>query len=483
MTISKSPVRLDSEEVERDDVILEGWIKDVQRNLNAMFEALFDRYAPGGVAADQAYSGHDHAVGGGPICRGVAWSEDGGATYMFLYTPTVAKQKSKLDLDHLEKSGGLARYYGSPLFAPGALLAGRIYYTATDSKFTLTFVEVSGNALSTKSEEVSVILETTGETGQWVDFNIPLNPGVWNQLEVYAENETHDGTTDPVLTIYSICITEAPGVTRYKPSLLLSRLDGGGAQTANASDLTYAAFEAMANEMANDEYWMDTDLLSRIQWCQNGLWEGILDSMAPGRDTQTCRGHDHEDYGGLAITRNKVCAISLGSKLSQPFAVQAGVGEGGNTAPSLVDPKWILADRDTVPGGLRSSANIPHMVGPVGPAIANTGTASPPYLDAMVYVMSNPSTSIRVAIYNRNQAAFSAVAATSLGWIYIDQIPCAADTFNEFDIYVQSTADSVTLSISYCQISESADVSGARVARVLSTNGVSQLGIAPQGGL
>lgn len=489
MAVDKAAYRLDSEVAERGDDVLEGQLQHLYSDAAAMYEALWDAIAPGD--SSQAWSGHDHAKGGGPICRGVSWSEDGGEDYIYRYTPTSARQKALLDSDGTSKQAGTARYFGSPLYVYGvAMLAGMICYTATGSKFRLTFAETKGSVISARTQEVELTLDETGETPLWVEMPpIPLNPGVWNQLEIYVENESHGGTSDPVLNIFGIVIVEAPGITRYRPGLILSPLDGGLLATPSTSGIVQVGFPVLEQWLVQDRHWVDPDVLGRISKNCNGLFEGTLDRAAPGAVSQTCRGHDHEDYGGLGITRNVVARFGMGMR--QPWQVDVTTGESGSTTPSTVSSSWIPADRDSSAGGLRSTASVAHMVGPVSPGITNTGTSSAPFLDAMVYVsassISQTNYTVRVAIYSRDQTAFSAVGTivatgSSLsGYVYIDKIPCVGDQFNEFDIYIECTAQPVTVVVHSCVISESTDVNGSRVARLENASTTTQLGVAISG--
>jgi hypothetical protein len=490
MTISKQPNKLDAEVVGRGEAILEGQLKDLYAMANALYEGLLNSVCPGDSTI--GWSGHDHAKGGGPICRGVSHSADAGLTYLYQYTPTTARQKALIDSGSVSHGAGTVRYYGSPLFEAGvAGLAGRICYGATGSKFELSLVETSGSQQSARSQEAFVTLEVTAENEQrWIDLPlIPLNPGKWNHLEISAENESHDGSTNPTLTIYGIYITEAPGITRYRPSLLMSRLDA--IASANADGLGFVAFETLDEWLVNDRHWLDADVLSRVMWFVNALYEATFDKPAPGIQTQVVRGHDHEDYGGLGITRNLVACFDMGMRL--PWTVQVIGGEDNTSSPSTSDATWIKADRDTGSGGLRSAANVAHMVGAVSPGITNTGTSSAPYLDAYVFIsaasLSVVDYSVRVAIYNRTQTAWSAVgvittasaAAGLAGWVYIDEIPALGDSFNDFDVYVQCTKEPVTIALHSVKISESADVDGARVARLINATTTNQLGVAPNG--
>jgi hypothetical protein len=492
MAIDKTVEVLDAEIIEREDPIKEGWIQKAYKMASALYEGLFDATAPGD--SSQAWSGHDHAQSGGPIARGCAWSEDGGNDApLFTYEPTVAKSQARIDsLSGFSKTAGMARYYGSPLFEPYiAKLKGRLCYTAINSKFTLYFVETNGTATSKKSIEVSIELEETANESYpvWVDLpDIPLNPGKWNRLDIYGEADSYDSANAPSLKIYGIVLTEAPGLTIYGKSKLLSRLDSGIGSQASASGLAHTSFQPLEQTLVADEQPLDADTLSRVQWFANGLYEGVLDQRAPGTNTQTCRGHDHDDYGGLGITRNKVCSLSTGER--GPYTKTIGMmGEHGTSSPSTGSAIWHLADEDTSAGGLRSTAGVAHMIGPVSPGITNTGTSTAPYLDAMAYItstsLSSTNYTVRVAIYNRDQAAFSAVASfTTVGnsggqWLYIDEIPCDDDQFNSFDIYVQCSDPSVTIVTHYVQISESALVDGSVVSQPESSATSGHLGVAP----
>ena len=492
MAVSQSTEKLDSEDIGYKKKIKEGWLKKSMRMANAVYEGLFD--AKANSATVQAWSGHDHVHSGGPITRGCSWSADGGTSFLFSYTPTSAKQQEKLDFDGYTKDAGIARYYGSPLFSPRTTaLSGWICYSATEAKFRITFAETKGAGQLPKILQGAYLdLDVTvaGESASvvWQQLpSIPMSPGIWNQLEIYAENETHDGSNNPTLLVYGIYLTESDTKTKHGRNLQLSHL---GAQEQNSNSragMAFSAFEALDESLANDKWWMDTDILSRVFWQCNGLFEGTLDQRAPNKTTQTVKGHDHEDYGGLSITRNKVCAIDYGQR--DAFKVQvASSGEHGNTTPSTGDATWHLFDRDTAAGGLRSSAGIAHLKGYVSPNINNTGTSTAPYLDAMLYVGASGASSgytLRLAIYNRDQSAFSTVGTitatgTSLGgWIYLSEIPCSSDGFNEFDIYVQCTSASVTLNL-YCgQISESAVVDGSIVSQPQSSGSTTHLGVTP----
>lgn len=492
MAIDKSIEVLDLETVEREDPIKEGWLQKAYKMACALYEGLFGNTAPGDIS--QAWAGHDHAQSGGPICRGVAWSADGGSTApLFSYSPLKAKQQSLIDsLSGFSKSGGIARYYGSPLFAPyEAKLAGRICYTASNSKFTLYFVETDGVATSKRSIEASIELETTAVDGYpiWVDLpDIPLSPGVWNQLDIYAEADTHDAANPPTLKVFGIVLAEATGQTQYGKHKLLSRLDSGIPSQASASGLTHVALEPLEQMLCNDEQPLDADNLSRVQWFANGLYEGTLDQAAPGALSQTCKGHDHDAHGGVGITRNKVCSLSLGER--GPYRkIIAASGEHGISAPSTGSAIWHPADKDTGAGGLRAAAGVAHMVGPVSPGISNTGTSTKPYLDGYVYITASSLTStnytIRAAVYNRQQAAFSAISSyNTVGnsggqWMYLDQIPCLGGAYNEFDVYVQCSDPSVTITLFYVQISESALINDEPVALPPQSAPSGHLGVAP----
>lgn len=488
MGVKKNLAVLDLNATRRGEEIVEGWAKGDMRNSNAAYESLWDDTAPGDSSQD--FSGHDHARSGGPICRGVSWSEDAGENPLFTYTPTTANQKEKIDNDSNGRTGGLARYYVSPLYTPNSSLAGMLCYSAQNSAFTLTFESI-GNKTTTFE------LPETGEDPVWIEIGpgVPMMPGQWESLDIYAENASHDGSTNPTLKVFGVVITEAPGVTRYRSSLQLSALNPPGLLQPASTNLTYVGFETLDDTLADDTLWMDADLLSRIQWFKNALWEGILDVAAPGRTSQVVRGHDHEDYGGLSITRNKVCSFGMGQ--AQPWTVTFGSGEGNTSTPATADATWIKADRDTggAGNGLRYTAGIAHMTGPVGPGIDNSSNppTAAPFLDAFVYVSATgggaSSYTIRVAIYNHNQTAFSTVGtygvsgADGEGWIYIDKIPCQADQFNTFTIYVQCTAGNPTFYVTYCQISESAYVSGSRVSQPNSSGATLHLAAPPdQGG-
>ena len=132
------------------------------------------------------------------------------------------------------------------------------------------------------------------------------------------------------------------------------------------------------------------------------------------------------------------------------------------------------------------------MMGPVGPSIDNSGTSTAPYLDAMIFfsatALSSSGYTIRVAIHNRDQNAFSTVGlivapgTSAKGWVYVTELPCAQDSFNEFDIFLQCTKQSVSMFLHYVQISESADVEGVRTSRILSPSGATvQLGVVNTG--
>jgi hypothetical protein len=488
MAIDKTVEVLDAEIIEREDPIKEGWIQKAYKMASALYEGLFDTTAPGD--SSQAWSGHDHAQSGGPIARGCAISEDNGdGTPLFEANPITPRVQFSLDdFGKVPKF----RYYASPLFDEyRSFLQGRLCYTAVNSKFTLYFVEVGGTATSKKSIEVSIELEETANESYpvWVDLPpIPMAPGRWNQLMIYGECEKYDSANAPSLKIYGIVLTEAPGLTTYGKSKLLSRLDSGIGSQASASGLAHVSFQPLEQTLVADEQPLDADTLSRVQWFANGLYEGVLDQRAPGANTQTCRGHDHDDYGGLAITRNKVCSLSKGE--SAPFTKNIGMmGEHGTSSPSTGSAIWHLADEDTSAGGLRSTAGVAHMIGPVSPGITNTGTSTAPYLDAYLYFTADASPAVnftvRFAIYNRDQASFSAVKSmtsvggTLEGWLYIDEIPCDDDQFNSFDIYVQCDTANTEILVHYVQISESALVDGSIVSQPESSATSGHLGVAP----
>jgi hypothetical protein len=165
------------------------------------------------------------------------------------------------------------------------------------------------------------------------------------------------------------------------------------------------------------------------------------------------------------------------------------MGEHGTSSPSTGSAIWHLADEDTSAGGLRSTAGVAHMIGPVSPGITNTGTSTAPYLDAYLYFTADASPAVnftvRFAIYNRDQASFSAVKSmtsvggTLEGWLYIDEIPCDDDQFNSFDIYVQCDTANTEILVHYVQISESALVDGSIVSQPESSATSGHLGVAP----
>ena len=482
MAIEKDPQVLDSAIIEREDPIISAAMVRLFKNLSALYEGALDDTAPGDSV--QAFEGHDHARAGGPICRGVSFSEVRNAP-AYSITAGAAQERVTIDSDGTIFQKAQAFFYGSPLFVDGvSKLSGRVLYAASGSKWRLLFQEVSGTQQSTKSAIAEVVLEETGETPQWVSIEgIPFAPGQWNNLRIGCENESYDSADPPTLDIYGICIWEQVGITRYSPSLFLSKLDQGQSNVNSTSGKAFVAFESLDTGTVQEEDWLDADSLSRVSWFLNAMFEALTDQQAPGTASQTCKGHDHDDYGGLNITRNLVASMGLGQRTFYTVQVAAS-GEHGNTTPSTGSAVWHIADRDTSAGAVRSTANVAMMKGPVSPGVSNTGTSTAPYLDAYVYVtgaFASGSTTLRLAIHNRTRAAFSAVGTLSLtasggGWVYIDQIPATPDQFNEFDLYVQSTAASVTIQIGKIAISESAVVDGAVVSQPTSSGGSALIG-------
>lgn len=489
MTISRVVQPLDSQFVRHENNITERWLKESMGNLNSLYESLFDTKAP--LASIQGWSGHDHLQSGGPITRGCAWSEDGGSVPLYTYSPTASKQFGIIDTFGITKQGGgTARFYGSPLFDPlRSKLGGWLCYSASSSEFRVSFLEVgvtftnnpeSTNFLDLKADE-------SGDTAQirWVELpDVPLSPGVWNRLEMYAENNTYDSENPPELKIYGIYTTEAQHVTQTKKSRTTKLAPQSNAATV--SGRAFAGFEPLNTTLADSYLWFDSDLLSRLYWTCNALYEATLDQSAPNKQSQTVKGHDHDNDGGLNVTRNKVASLSGDS--GDKFRVQiAASGEHGSSAPSTGSAIWHLFDRDTTAGGLRSTAGIPHLIGPVSPGITNTGSSTTPYLDSYFHlwaVGSVPGFNVSVCVYNRDQAAFSVVStlnsgATSAvkGWLYVDEIPCVADAFNEFDLYVQCSVPSVTIYLTYCQVSESGILKHILVSQPESSGSTTHLGV------
>ena len=254
--------------------------------------------------------------------------------------------------------------------------------------------------------------------------------------------------------------------------------------------MSYVAFETLEDTMMDEERWVDAWICLLLYWFARGLFEGIMDKTAPGDASggQTCRGHDHDDWGGINITRNKVYSVGQGQRSNTastdaPFAVTTGAGEGGSTTPATTDAKWIIADRNASNGGIRTAASLPLFKVPVGPGITNASDppTATPYLDAYVAIdTSGASHAVRLAIYSADQNAFSTVGVSSTGtalteWVYIAKIPCTADAWNDMDLYVQTTVDSIAVEIVAVQISESDTVSGSAVSQV-GSSGTVQIG-------
>lgn len=489
MTISRIVQPLDSQLVRHETNITERWMKESMGNLNSLYESLFDTKAP--LSGIQTWSGHDHIQSGGPITRGCAWSEDGGSVPLYTYSPTASKQLGTIDSFNITKQGGgTARFYGSPLFDPqNSKLGGWLCYSASSSTFRVSFLEVGVTYTNNPASRNFLDLEAdeTGDAAQvrWVELpDIPLSPGVWNRLEMYAENDTYDSTSPPVLKIYGIYTTEAQHVTPTKKSRTTKLAPQPNAATVSGG--AFAGFEPLNTTLADPTLWLDSDLFSRTYWSCNALYEATLDQSAPNKQTQTVKGHDHDNDGGLNVTRNKVAALSgdTGDKFRVDIAAS---GEHGNSVPSTGSAIWHLLDRDTTSGGLRSTAGIPHLVGPVSPGITNTGTSTAPYLDSYFHIWAVGSVTgfdVSVAIYNRDQSAFSAVGTLSSGasaalkgWVYVDEIPCVADTFNEFDLYVQCSVPSVTIYLTYCQVSESGILRNTLVSQPASSGSTTHLGV------
>jgi len=232
MATSKAITVLAVDDVERRDPIIEKNLQGAAEMMNLIYEVVFDATAPGD--SGQTYIGHDHATrGGAPLHRGNNWSEDGGQSPLWSYTPTLATQEmvwEHIGVDDLGRNSTKAYYYCSPGFTGNSYLDGWIFYSAVQSGFEISFQEASGDGLFYAPNDNALTASTfklpkTGETGQWLSiYPVPFVPGAWNQLSIYARATSIDIDNTPTLKLFSITLSEVPGRTGLPAAN--PRLDG-----------------------------------------------------------------------------------------------------------------------------------------------------------------------------------------------------------------------------------------------------------------
>ena len=190
--------------------IVHTWITDAFEGLCALYEGSVDAAAPG--ASVHRYAGHDHGFNGGsPIARGGSWSMDSGSQAGFFCESQFMGDRQSVDHSHVgifrrseNVDSALFKFYCSPR-STGSLNAVLHFHTQ-NSAFELELVnETEGSNLFTKYD----LPATSGESGvQWLEVEIPMVAGEWNDISLYCTNKAYDSANKPNLSIGKLIIFE-----------------------------------------------------------------------------------------------------------------------------------------------------------------------------------------------------------------------------------------------------------------------------------
>lgn len=186
-------------------------IQRLMASTNAMYEATFD--APAVGAATQTVKGHNHGSnGGGPMPRGVAWSEDMGKTGLIGLEFGKTTYEYEWELDHH------CRYRVSPYLNNRGFLEGRILYSAQNTSVEMTIRESISNVAGPKTEIQLPITYKTGEDEayRWETFYVPLGAGTMNGPRFSFRGLSVEDGKPSTLTVYSLLFSEVSGVSYRK---------------------------------------------------------------------------------------------------------------------------------------------------------------------------------------------------------------------------------------------------------------------------
>lgn len=435
MTVKVAFIPLSLDDSESRDAVKETTLKNIYAFAPALYEACWDDAAEG--ASSQRYQGHDHTEegGGGPLIRGLCLSEHGGDDYLYQLDFTEAGQR--LEISQQANSnrrvvrGGNYTYPVSPML--GGVLEGWFLYTGANSTF---FVEMGFGADPIEVEG------DTGETPRKVPFSVPLKPGEMNKLSMYVRCDEYDPENPPQFTLYAIYLSETRNSYGSRPPALQVP-PSAGVGVVKAGHMT------LAQELVEDQLFLDSDALLRPSAMLNATYEGIEDAPAPGASSQTIAGHDHDPlgWGGRALGRNVI--------------YRAGCGGGTMFSSSIGSASSYQRVDD---GGLRESDGEAMFEAPVSPGLTSSGSppTTAPYLTAEIYLVTDPDATsgatVLLRMRNRTTGNYSAVTTLGPGIVKngrfaIDKIPCQPG-WNLMDLEISCSVDSTTIYVNQVVIYE-----------------------------
>lgn len=393
--------------------------------LNALYEALRDSTAPG--AASQVMMGHDHEYEGGwPITKGCVFSIDTGDEHLI----ELASGQGNT-LGYAPTSPGLGERQGMQL----VLFRYKVY---GGDKWRLSF---GGAWLELESFDEA-------DHPRWAvaEARCPVLHG-WQRFGVGAQR---DGTSTGATCVLF-------GVHVYETANCISLVGADQRYLGSTTSYAYWGSDQRLDDIliqAGD--WLDANTLLWLEECINALREHCDDRARPGSATgsQYIKGHDHNPsgQGGRPVPRGMVVsAADWRDRLFSQTCTTAGTYyyiDQDAGAVRRTDAGSTVAGTPTTTGQWR---------GPVSPGFTSAGSSpSAPYLTAWVYLyVASGSPTFDVRIRNLTAAAVSATtAAASAGWVFISQIPCTGDAWNEFVLEIAADTNATTVQLKAIMLAE-----------------------------
>jgi hypothetical protein len=432
--------------------------KEVMARLNVAYEALWDESAPGAVAQDIFAHSHCRANegdgGGGPMCRGSLFGVDGGISPFLTWQPTKAKDQDYRNPWCYPTSEGLDTQNG--------WLVGDLLYAAKDSNFTLTFSERGVEGSPPRQTSVVVELPQTYAQSEdvvkrWVRLQLPVAAGRRQSfMTMLSENDGYDANNTPQLELYSLHWMELDGQSTTRQGQAIHELTGGAP--------IKAFFTPLNDALVNSDDSLDAETQFRLKGFLNGLFEGVLDTKAPGATSQSIKGHDHTPtsfsgyYGGRALHRgvvyvayNEEGALFLATPTNTTgwFALDLDFPVPANKYGRTINSEAMFEPYCS-PGWDSPGAGIPSGV---------------PYLSAWVRVgyagTAGPTFDLRfnqTTLSRQSNVVSTTLPGTSpfYEWLFVEKIPVASG-FNKLDLEVRSSIANEQLEVNFLCLFEHPD--------------------------
>lgn len=410
------------------------------RALNALYEGLRDTTAPG--AAAQLFFGHDHEFEGGwPLAKGCVFSVDTGDEHFI----SLASGQGN-GLGYMPVSPGLGERQGTQI----VLFRYRVY---GGDKWRLSF----GGAW--------VELESFEEADHPRWAIAEARCAVLHGWRSFGVGASRDGAGSG-----ATCVLY--GVHVYETANCIPLVGADSRYLGSSTSYAYwGADQRLDDILATAGDWLDANTLLWVEECVNALREHCDDRARPGTasGSQYIKGHDHNpsEQGGRPVPRGMiVSAADWRDRLFSTLLVTAGtfyyIDEGAGAIRRT--------DAGSTPAGVATTTGIWR--GPVSPGFTSTGSSpSAPYLTAWVYLdVAAGSPQFDVRIRNLTAAAVSATTAgASPGWIFVSQIPCVGDQWNEWVLEVASNTNNTTVRLKAIMLAELGYHAGTARTYVLSS--------------